>query len=153
SIRSKAGIDFVTLPPCHPVRVRYNSASSIPSLIYEGAFVADRSKVLLTGAAGRIGSFLTRHLADRYDFFLTDVRRPADSYGCPFVTADISDLAAMQALCRDIDTVVHLAADPSTAAAWESLLPRNVVGVQNIFQAAYEAGCRRVIFASSVNAV
>jgi nucleoside-diphosphate-sugar epimerase len=115
--------------------------------------VADRSKVLLTGAAGRIGSFLTRHLANQYDFVLTDVRPPADVCGFPFVAADISDLAAMQALCRNIDTVVHLAADPSTAAAWESLLPRNVVGVQNIFQAAHEANCRRVIFASSVNAV
>jgi nucleoside-diphosphate-sugar epimerase len=115
--------------------------------------VADRSKVLITGAAGRIGSFLTRHLADQYDFVLTDVRPPDDTYGFPFVTADISDLTAMQALCRDIDTVVHLAADPSTAATWESLLPRNIVGVQNIFQAAHEANCRRVIFASSVNAV
>jgi hypothetical protein len=38
-------------------------------------------------------------------------------------------------------------------ATWESLLPRNLVGLYNIFQAAHEAGCRRVIFASSVNAV
>jgi nucleoside-diphosphate-sugar epimerase len=116
-------------------------------------FVADRTRVLITGAAGRIGSFLTRHLANQYDFVLTDVRPPADACGFPFIAADISDLDAMRALCSDIDTVVHLAADPSTAAPWESLLPRNIVGVQNIFQAAHEAGCRRVIFASSVNAV
>jgi nucleoside-diphosphate-sugar epimerase len=114
--------------------------------------VTDR-KVLLTGAAGRIGSFLTRHLADQYDLVLTDIRPPADACGAPFTVADISDLEAMRALSSDIDTVVHLAADPSTAATWESLLPRNIIGVQNIFQAAHEAGCRRVIFASSVNAV
>jgi nucleoside-diphosphate-sugar epimerase len=115
--------------------------------------VADRAKVLITGAAGRIGSFLTKHLAQRYDFVLSDVRQPADTHGFPFVEADIADLEAMCRLCQGIDTVVHLAADPSTQASWESLLPRNVVGLYNVFQAAHEANCRRVVFASSVNAV
>jgi nucleoside-diphosphate-sugar epimerase len=109
--------------------------------------------VLLTGAAGRIGSFLTRHLAERYDFVLTDARPPDETCGFAFVEADITDLEAMRALCRGVDTVVHLAADPSTQATWESLLPRNIIGVQHVFQAAQEAGCRRVVFASSVNAV
>src|SRR5262249_37590278 len=145
---------FCLLPSfTHLVRVRYNSVPSIHSLIHGRVFVADRTRVLITGAAGRIGSFLTRHLANQYDFVLTDVRPPADTCGFPFIAADISHLDAMRALCSDIDTVVHLAADPSTAATWESLLPRNIVGVQNIFQAAHESGCRRVIFASSVNAV
>jgi nucleoside-diphosphate-sugar epimerase len=115
--------------------------------------VADRPKVLITGAAGRIGSFLTQQLAGRYDFALTDMRPPVDARGFPFVEADIADLEAMRGLCQGVDTVVHLAADPSTKASWESLLPRNVVGLYNVFQAAHEAGCRRVIFASSINAV
>jgi nucleoside-diphosphate-sugar epimerase len=109
--------------------------------------------VLITGAAGRIGSFLTEHLAGRYDLSLADVRAPEDTRGYPFVAADIADLEAMRRLCQGVDTVVHLAADPSMEATWESLLPRNIVGLYNIFQAAHEAGCRRVIFASSVNAV
>jgi nucleoside-diphosphate-sugar epimerase len=112
-----------------------------------------KRKVLLTGAAGRVGSFLTSHLTDQYDFVLTDIQRPADSHGFPFTEADITDLEAMQALCRGIDTVVHLAADPRMHATWESLLPNNLVGVYHIFEAAQQAGCRRVIFASSVNAV
>ena len=115
--------------------------------------MTNRTKVLITGAAGRIGSFLTRHLADRYDFVLSDVRPPEDTRGFPFVEADIADLEAIRRLCQGADTVVHLAADPSTQASWESLLPRNVVGLYNVFEAAHEAGCRRVVFASSVNAV
>jgi nucleoside-diphosphate-sugar epimerase len=83
--------------------------------------------ILITGAAGRIGSWLTRDLAGRYDLALTDIHPPEDTRG--------------------------LAADPAMDATWESLLPRNIVGLYNIFQAAHEAGCRRVIFASSVNAV
>jgi nucleoside-diphosphate-sugar epimerase len=110
-------------------------------------------KILITGAAGRIGSSLTRDFSGRYDLLLSDVRAPGDTLGHPFVEADIADLDAMRSLCAGVDTVVHLAADPSMDATWESLLPRNIVGLYTIFQAAHEAGCRRVIFASSVNAV
>jgi nucleoside-diphosphate-sugar epimerase len=110
-------------------------------------------KILITGAAGKIGSFLTSHLVGRYDCVLTDIRPPEDAHGYPFIAADISDLEAMRTVCRGIDTVVHLAADPNRKATWESLLPRNVIGAYNVFEAAAEAGCRRVIFASSINAV
>ncbi|SVB35354.1 uncharacterized protein METZ01_LOCUS188208 [marine metagenome] len=56
--------------------------------------------------------------------------------------------------CEGIDTIVHLAADPSPAAEfYETLLPLNIIGGYNGFQAAAEAGCRRIVFASSVNAV
>src|SRR5262249_49938503 len=109
--------------------------------------------VLITGAAGRIGSSLTRDLAGRYDLSLTDARPPADAHGYPFAEADIADLEAMRRLGGGKARVIHLAADPSMEATWESLLPRNLIGLYNTFQAAHEAGCRRVIFASSVNAV
>jgi nucleoside-diphosphate-sugar epimerase len=115
--------------------------------------LSTRKTVLITGAAGRIGSFLTGPLAERYDLVLTDTRQPEDTRDHPFTQADIADMEAMRAICRGVHTVVHLAADPSTRAAWESLLPANVIGVYNVFQAAHEAGCRRVVFASSINAV
>ena len=76
--------------------------------------VATKRKVLVTGAAGRIGSFFARHEAERYDFVLTDIRQPTDAQGQAVVEADIADIEAMRALCQGIDTVVHLAADPST---------------------------------------
>jgi nucleoside-diphosphate-sugar epimerase len=111
------------------------------------------STMLITGAAGSIGSSLARQLHDRYAFRLTDVRPPEDTYDCPFVEADIADYEAIRAVCRGVETVIHLAADPSEEATWDSLLPRNVIGTYNVFEAAREAGCRRVIFASSVHAV
>lgn len=112
-----------------------------------------KRKVLITGAAGRIGSFLTRQWVDRYDLVLTDIRTPADSHGFPFIQANLADFEAVVPLCQEVDTVVHLGADPSMQATWESLLPNNVIAVYNVFEAARRAGCRRVIFASSVNAV
>jgi nucleoside-diphosphate-sugar epimerase len=81
------------------------------------------------------------------------VRAPREDRGQPFTQADLSDLEAARAVCRGVDTVVHLAADPNMDASWESLLPHNLVGGYNMFQAAHEAGCRRLVFASSVNAV
>jgi len=111
------------------------------------------TKILITGAAGRIGTLLTGHLKDRYDLVLTDICQPEGSHNFPFIKADITDPVAMRSACEGVDIVLHLAADPRVDAPWESLLPNNVIGAYNIFQAAYEAGCRRIIFASSINTV
>jgi nucleoside-diphosphate-sugar epimerase len=112
-----------------------------------------RRRILLTGAAGRVGGLLIDGLAGRYDLLLTDRRTPGRTRGYPFLPADITQIEALRPLCREIDTVVHLAADPSPHAPWESLLTNNVVGVYNVFQAASEADCRRVVFASSMHVV
>jgi nucleoside-diphosphate-sugar epimerase len=48
---------------------------------------------------------------------------------------------------------VHLAADPNPSAPWDSLLQNNVKGTYNILVAAKAAGCRRVVYASSIHAV
>ncbi len=110
-------------------------------------------KLLITGAAGRIGQFLTHNLGDRYTLVLSDTHPPDESFHHRFVAANIDDFDALRSLCAGVDTVVHLAADPSPEAAWESVLPNNVVGTYNVFEAARQSGCRRVIYASSVNAV
>lgn len=110
-------------------------------------------KLLITGAAGRIGSFFLKTYKDDYDFVLTDKRQAAETHGYPFQQADLSDFAAVKSLCAGVDTVIHLGADPSMEALWESLLPNNVIATYNVFEAARLAGCRRVIFASSINAV
>ena len=71
----------------------------------------------------------------------------------PFTQADLSDFDAVRPLCDGIDTVVHLGADPRMDAPWESLLPNNVIAAYNVFESARQAGCRRVVYASSINAV
>ncbi len=110
-------------------------------------------KILLTGAAGKIGSFFHNTYAGEYEFVLTDIAEPADTKGAPFTQADLSDFEAIRPLFDGIDTVIHLGADPSMDASWESLLPNNVIAAYNVFEAARQAGCRRVVFASSINAV
>lgn len=112
-------------------------------------------RILMTGATGTVGSILRREWGDRYALRLADVRPLQDLAAHEeFVDLDITDLPAFTAACDGIDTVVHLAADPSPKAEfYETLLPRNIIGCYNGFEAARQAGCRRVVFASSINAV
>lgn len=113
--------------------------------------------VLLTGAAGRIGAPFARFAAGRYDLRLADRRVPAGAVGASdaaWVELDVADLEACRRACAGIDTVVHLAADPSPEADfYGSLLDNNIKGAFNVFEAAAGAGCRRVVFASSAQAV
>ena len=71
-----------------------------------------------------------------------------------FVHLETDDFDSFLAACQGVDTVVHLAADPRPNGDFHtSLLPSNVVGVYNAFEAALQAGCKRVLFASSVHAM
>lgn len=115
----------------------------------------DKKHLIITGAAGFVSGILRKHWGDRYRLRLADIR-PIEDPGPDdeVVELDISKYDPFLEACRGIDTVVHLAADPSPRAEfYATLLDRNVIGAYNAFQAASEAGCRRIVFASSVNAV
>jgi nucleoside-diphosphate-sugar epimerase len=119
---------------------------------------SETKSVLLTGADGRIGSAYFAHANNRYRFRLADRRLDglagSITDGHEAMALDVADLAACQDACRGIDTVVHLAADPSPRADfYGSLLDNNVKGSYNVFRAARDQGCHRVVFASSVHAV
>ena len=115
-----------------------------------------RRHILVTGAAGNIGSYFAEHAHDRYELRLMVL--PSDDATAiqPFgevVTGDLLDLDRMKELCTDIDTVVHLAANPDPSATWDSLLQDNIIGTYNVMVAAKATGCRRLIYASSIHAV
>jgi uronate dehydrogenase len=113
-----------------------------------------RLRVLITGAAGNIGRTLRRHLHGRYALLrLTDIapQEPAAA-GEDVATVDIRDPAALEAAMAGIDCVIHLAGIPEEDG-WERILPMNIEGCYNVFEAARRAGVRRVVFASSNHAV
>lgn len=114
-------------------------------------------KLLVTGAAGRIGSAFVRAQRERYALRLADLdctRLAGAAEGHEVMHLDITDAAACLRACEGIDTVVHLAADASPEADFmNSLLPTNIVGSYNLFAAALAQGCRRVVYASSAQAV
>jgi hypothetical protein len=116
-----------------------------------------RRVVLVTGAAGNIGSYFAEHNRDRYQLRL--MVQPGDEKALKLkpwgevMEGDITDLEQMKKACDGIDTVVHLAANPSPNADWPSVLQLNIIGTYNAFVAAQVSGCRRFIYASSIHAV
>jgi NAD+ dependent glucose-6-phosphate dehydrogenase len=109
--------------------------------------------ILLTGAAGRIGRAFREHTGDRYRLRLADrdIGRLGDAHGHAVFALDAADPAACQAACAGMDIVIHMAADPSPVADfYGSLLDNNIKATYNIFRAAKDQGCRRVIYASSI---
>jgi nucleoside-diphosphate-sugar epimerase len=114
----------------------------------------EKRNVLITGAAGRIGSDFRRRYGDCYAFRLLDRRPIAGPAGHETLEGDLVDLEVARRACAGMETVLHLAADPHPDADfYGSLLHANIQATYNVFRAAQEAGCGRVIFASSIHAV
>lgn len=106
-----------------------------------------RPRVLITGAAGRLGRALAADLAGDADLRLLD-RRPADDLP-ELIVGDITDPAALDRALAGIDAVVHLAGDPRPGASWADLRAPNLDGAYQVLAAAVRHGVGRVVFAST----
>ena len=109
--------------------------------------------ILITGAAGGIGTMLRPRLArpDR-TLRLLDIADMTAGPAEEVVRASVTDMAAMTAACRGASAVIHLASI-SGEASWQEILQLNIQGTYVAFEAARRAGVPRVIFASSNHAV
>lgn len=118
---------------------------------------APERAILVTGAAGAIGAYYAAHAPAHHTLRLMVRRQDARSrrltrFG-EVVVSPLEDQKKLQAACRGIDTVLHLAGDPRPDAPWDDLLEANIRGTYNVLLAAKMAGCRRVVLASSIHAV
>jgi uronate dehydrogenase len=110
-----------------------------------------RLKVFLTGATGRVGRVLVPAFRECYELRALQ-RRPAPDDPTAAL-GDLSDRAPLASLMAGCDVVVHLAAISREAPFVEEIVPANIVGCYNVFQAALEAGVRRIVYASSCHVV
>jgi uronate dehydrogenase len=110
--------------------------------------------ILVTGAAGDVGSRLRKLLPGVYPRIRwSDIRNPADlGAGQEFLAADLADYGEVEKIVAGMDGVVHLGGF-SVEGPWETIHEANIVGCYNLFEAAYRAGVKRVVFASSNHAV
>jgi len=112
-------------------------------------------KLVLTGAAGRLGSYLREPLAQFADELVSsDI---VDDIGAlyageTYVRADLAEYDAIHALLEGADMVIHFGA-LGDEAPFEQILGPNIVGAYNIWEAAFQQRLKRVVYASSIHAV
>ncbi|OAE50857.1 NAD-dependent dehydratase [Achromobacter xylosoxidans] len=107
-------------------------------------------RLLLTGAAGNLGLVLRPRLKTHADVLrVSDVAAmaPADE-GEEVVPCNLADATAVLELVRGVDAIVHLGG-VSVERPFEEILPANIQGVYNVYEAARLHGVQRVVFASS----
>ena len=105
-----------------------------------------KPKVLITGASGLIGRLTIAGLSDKYEFSALN-RRPVA--GIPCLQADINDAAAIKPAFVGMDMVLHLSANTTDVFDWADTMATTMMGTLNVYQAAQEAGVKRVVFMSS----
>ena len=112
------------------------------------------NRILITGAAGRLGRHLRSGLNDLCAHLRsTDMREFAPATALDeCVLADLADTSAVGRLMREVDVVLHFGA-VMPQEPWERVLPANIAGTWNVFEAARQAGVRRIVYASSHHAV
>lgn len=108
-------------------------------------------RVIVTGADGLIGRLVIDawRASGRYEPI--GIARKAGPYAD--VVADISDLEPLVEAFKVADAIVHLAATSAVGSSWDAVLPSNLIGTYNVFEAARLAEVGRVVFASSNHAI
>lgn len=117
-----------------------------------------KSNILITGGCGKIGSYFAKYASEKYVVRVVDkIAWDDKKHGLlsgDSVVVDLQDITACRKVCKDIDAIVHLAADADPDADFDSsLLGNNIIATHNMFRAAKDAGCKRFIFASSAHVV
>jgi uronate dehydrogenase len=108
--------------------------------------------VLITGAAGDVGTHLSRELAGKYKLRLSDKRPLKPPKGQTFVKADVSKMADALRITKGVDAIVHLGGY-SVEGPWPAILQANIIGCYNVFEAARRNSVKRILFPTSNHAV
>jgi len=112
-------------------------------------------RILLTGSNGYIGKAVLSQLVQKgYSILCIDQQPEGLVPGLEYAQCDITDYARLSSLVKGCEMVVHMAAIPNPFQRTSDEVFRiNASGTFNVFRSAAEAGIRRVIQASSINAI
>ncbi len=111
-------------------------------------------RILLTGAAGGVGTVLRKLLRGIYpELRLSDIAEPKGlAKDEKFIPADLADMAAVEKIVKGVDGIIHLGG-VSIEKPWDMVHRANIVGCYNLFEAARKHRVKRVVFASSNHAI
>lgn len=109
------------------------------------------TRILLTGAAGGLGKILRETLQAHADIVrASDISAMTPSRGDhdEVIQCNLADKAAVAALAKDVDAIVHFGGI-SVERPFEEILEANIRGTFHIYEAARQQGIKRIVFASS----
>jgi nucleoside-diphosphate-sugar epimerase len=120
-------------------------------------------KILVTGGIGHVGRpAVARLLAHGHEVRILDriveseitAEATAETQGAEYRQVDITDYASLRPHFEGMEAVVHLAAIPDPIPGKDAeIFHINCAGSFNVYQAAAETGIKRVVSASSINAL
>lgn len=116
-------------------------------------------KVLVTGANGFLGSWLTKSLVEEGHEVTALVRPRSDlsdleGLRVQYAHGDVTQAQTLDAAFPGMDTVFHLAGVVAYKKSQRSLMEKvNVGGTQNVVEACRKHGVRRLVHLSSVTAI
>lgn len=105
--------------------------------------MADKMKILITGAAGAVGSLLVQGMKERHALRALD-RLPLEGLE-DTIEGDVGDFDTMLEATAGMDAVIHLTGIDHD---WEGVLHSNIIGTYNMLETARINGVRRIAYAS-----
>ena len=110
-------------------------------------------KILVTGAAGQLGSYAVEHLSKDHEVIGLDrVKSGIESIDSQLVIGDIKDYELMMRLARDRDAVVHAAAQVSVERSLTDPIfdaSENIIGTLNVLETSAKTMVKHFIYISS----
>ena len=103
----------------------------------------EKMRVLITGAAGGVGTQLVEGMKDRYALRGLD-RLPVPDLEDSII-GDVADFDTMLRATRGMDAVIHLT---GVDHEWEGVLQSNIIGTYNMLETARQNKVRRIAYAS-----
>ncbi len=112
-------------------------------------------KIVLTGAAGRLGGLCRAPLAAMCETLVSSDIVDGISDLAPnetYVQADVGEMSDVHALLEGAEMVVHFGSI-ADEAPWEKILHSNLLSAYNVWESAHQHGVRRIVYSSSIHAV
>ncbi len=110
-------------------------------------------KILITGASGQIGSYVLKELVDKYDAVGVDLKPyPIKDLKDLVIRGDLRDYEFVREIVKDVDAVIHLAAQVSVENSWNDPIydaENNIIATINLLKACSDYGVDRFIYTSS----
>lgn len=112
------------------------------------------NRLLITGAAGSLGTVLRKELKPLTKIMRVSDIRDLGAAGAneETVQCDLADRQAVMELTKDVDVAVHMGGVP-LEDTFDNILHSNIAGFYNLFEGARKNGIRRIIWGSSNHAI